>query len=63
VVEHDHRFRERTRKVRDVVKLRVKDQGIEREAETAEDRESFPKRLVAEQPRRYRIARIDAVRV
>jgi hypothetical protein len=59
VVEHDLRVRECTCKVRDVVKLRVKDQGIERKSETAEDRESLPKRLVAEQPGRCRIVRIE----
>jgi hypothetical protein len=39
--------------------LRVKDQSIERESETAEDRKSLPKRLVAEQPGRYPIVRIE----
>ena len=37
----------------------MKDQSIERESETAEDRKSFPKRLVAEQPGRYPIVRIE----
>src|SRR5438477_12199058 len=59
MIEHDFRTRECPCKVRDVVQLRVKDQGIERKPETAEDRESFPKRLVAEQPGRYPIVRIE----
>jgi hypothetical protein len=40
VIEHDFRVRECTGKVRDIVKLRVKNQSIERESETAEDRGS-----------------------
>src|SRR5262249_15389847 len=48
-----------TGKVRDIVKLRVKNQSIERESQTAEDRESFAKRLIAEQPGRCRIGRIE----
>src|SRR5262249_60090054 len=59
VVEHDFRVRECTGKVCDVVKLRVKNQSIERESETAEDRESLAKRLIAEQPGRCRIGRIE----
>src|SRR5258705_1457595 len=43
----------------DIVKLRVKNQSIERESETAEDRESLAKRLIAEQPGRCRIGRIE----
>ena len=59
VVEHDFLVRECTGNARDVAKLRMKDYGIERESETAKDRESLSKRLVAEQPLRHWIGRID----
>jgi hypothetical protein len=58
-IEHDLRIRERSRKARDVAKLRVKHQGIEREAETAKDRKTLPECPIAEQAGRRRIVRIE----
>src|SRR5262249_27920728 len=59
MVEHDFRIRACTSKVRDIVKVWVKNQSIERESEMAQHRESLTKRLVAEQAGRCRIGRIE----
>jgi hypothetical protein len=55
VVEYDFCAGESTCNVRHVIKLRVQDQGIERQSETAEYGETLAKRLVSEQARRCRV--------